>query len=235
MGKRGSHGSWSEVCRTALPGKLLEMQILRPHTRAAEWESGGGGGQHSVLTSPPWESDGHPNWRTKKREAFRGELSVLDRAPQPAFYACPSAFPNPGPTLCSCHLWGPFSCSLTHTLPSVHSHTQGQGHTHLSAFVLHFSGCPSVVFSYFVFTIHFINNYCWSIFCVSGTVLSWGFRDAQNSLCPHGPYLQDWGWWGADITYKSHTPSPEAFLITPVHNNLQIRTGSRSESGIAAP
>lgn len=142
MGKRGSHGSWSEVCRTALPGKLLEMQILRPHTRAAEWESGGGGGQHSVLTSPPWESDGHPNWRTKEREAFRGELAVLDRAPQPSLYACPSAFPNPGPTLCSCHLWGPFSCPLTHTLPSVHSHTQGQGHTHLSAFVLQYLAVP---------------------------------------------------------------------------------------------
>lgn len=43
------------------PGNLLEMQILRPHSRPADRNSGDGT-QQSALTSPPDDSDACYHW-----------------------------------------------------------------------------------------------------------------------------------------------------------------------------
>lgn len=172
MGKRGSCGSGSEVPRPASPGNL-EMQIPGPVPDQLNETLGVvGGGRYSVLTCSPGESDAHPNSRIKSeqgihRRAFWAELP------------CPPSIPLvPGPCLsqpCTA-VTTPFS----HTLPLMHSSHSGPK-TSVSVFVYSSSlAAPRCLFSFFPFTIHLFSDCLGSMSCVSGTVLSQGYRGEQN-------------------------------------------------------
>lgn len=140
-----------------------------------------GGGGSILLPGPLCESDAHSSLTTEEWERH-AHLSECRWALPTLSASGPDRSPYLTPALYSCALWGSFSLPLGHTLPSRQVYTQSQ--RHISVFVLQsFSGYPSM--SFLILSIYYSSSrYFWSIFCVSGTALPWGYRDEQNCLKP---------------------------------------------------